>query len=216
MARSRASRRSRHRDALCAGRRHSGRILEPSARGRDTADTVGDSVHRPAARYRGEFLARAGAASRGARHQEPGAGRRCAAFCLRRARLGRRHHRACAIGVWLCLGRRRRRHRGGGGDLGVGIAAGAFHRRNPARPRPRRRVGKSHGGDPGRARRGRCRTAARPHGRSDAFHRRHRAGAAHLSDRPRRGDQAKGAGCGHTSARRRRSDLHRRADRARQ
>ena len=47
-------------------------------------------------RYRRQFLARAGAASHGARDPKPGAGGRRAAFCLRRARLDRRHHRAGA------------------------------------------------------------------------------------------------------------------------
>ena len=55
------------------------------------------------------------------RHQEPGAGRRCAAFCFRRAGLDRRYHRAGAVRVWLCLGRRRRRDRGRGGDLALGL-----------------------------------------------------------------------------------------------
>ena len=57
-------------------------------------------------------------------------------------------------------------------------------------------VGESRRRDPGGARRGRHRTAAGADGRADAFHRRHRAGAAHLSDRSRRGDQAQGAGRG--------------------
>ena len=51
---------------------------------------------------------------------------------------------------------------------------------------------------------------------ADPLHRRHREGAAHLSDRPRRGDQAQGAGRGQQGARRRRPDLHRGAGRARQ
>ena len=47
-------------------------------------------------RHRREFLAGARAASRRARDPKPGARRRRAAFRLRRARLDRRHHRACA------------------------------------------------------------------------------------------------------------------------
>ncbi len=47
-------------------------------------------------------------------------------------------------------------------------------------------VGKGHRRDQGGAGRGRCRAAAGAHGRIDALHRRHRAGAAHLPDRPRR------------------------------
>ena len=58
--------------------------------------------------------------------------------------------------------------------------------------------------------------AARPHGRADAFHRRHRKRAAHLPDRPRRGDQESRAGCRQQGARRRRPHLHRGAGRARQ
>ena len=46
-------------------------------------------------------------------------------------------------GLGYRLGRRRRRDRRRGGDLGAGLAAGALHRGNPARPRPRRRVGES-------------------------------------------------------------------------
>ena len=49
-----------------------------------------------------------GAASRRARHPEPGAGRRRAAFCLRRARLVRRHHRAGAVRARLLAGAMRR------------------------------------------------------------------------------------------------------------
>ena len=99
----------RHRAALCAGRRHPGRILEPPARGRRPADAVGDTLRGAGDRYRGEFLARAGAASHGARDPQPGAGGGRAAFRLRRARLDRRHHRAGADGLRLCLGRLRPR-----------------------------------------------------------------------------------------------------------
>ncbi len=89
----------RHRPALCAGRRHSGRILEPPARGRAAADHLGHPVHRAADRYRREFLARPGVASHRARDQEPGVGGRRAAFRIRRARLDRRHRRAGAFGA---------------------------------------------------------------------------------------------------------------------
>ncbi len=51
---------------------------------------------------------------------------------------------------------------------------------------------------------------------SNAFHRRHRQRAAHLSDRPRRGDQAHRAGGRQQGARRRRPDLYRSPGRARQ
>ncbi len=71
----------RYRDALRAGGRDSGRIIQPPARGCAAADAVGDPVHRTARRYRREFLARPRAAPRRARHQEPGTGRRRAAFC---------------------------------------------------------------------------------------------------------------------------------------
>ena len=62
--------------------------------GAAAADHLGHSLYRAAGRYRREFLARPGAASHRARHQEPGAGRRRAAFRIRRARLDRRHRRA--------------------------------------------------------------------------------------------------------------------------
>ena len=81
---------------------------------------------------------------------------------------------------------------------------------------PEGAVGKGHRRDPRGARRGRRRAPARAHGRADAFHRRHRQGAAHLPDRPRRGDQEDRAGSRHRGARRRRPHLHRRAGRARQ
>src|SRR5882672_2659936 len=64
--------------------------------------------------------------------------------------------------------------------------AGALHRRNTARPCPPRGVAESHSRDQRRARRGRCRTLKGSDGRLDALHRRHRAGAAHLSHRPHR------------------------------
>ena len=69
------------------------------------------------------------------------------------------------IGLGYCLGRCRRRDRRRRHDRAVGLAAGALHRRNPARPRPRRCGGEGHGRDQRRARRGRRRTAARAHGR---------------------------------------------------
>ena len=119
-------------------------------------------------------------------------------------------------GARLSVGRCRRRDRGRRDDLAAGPAAGALHRGNPARPRAGRRGGEGHRRDPGGARRGRGRAAARAHGRADAFHRRHRQSAAHLPDRPRRGDQANGAGGRQQGARRRRPDLYRGAGRARQ
>ena len=60
-----------------------------------------------------------GAASRGARHPKPGAGRRRAAFCLRRARLDRRHRRPRAVRARLCLGRCRGRDRRRDRDFGA-------------------------------------------------------------------------------------------------
>ena len=62
---------------------------------------------------------------------------------------------------------------------------------------PEGAVGKGHRRDPRGARRGRRRAPAGSHGRADAFHRRHRKGAAHLPDRPGRGDQEDRAGSGH-------------------
>ena len=79
-------------------------FLQPAARRRAAADAVGDPVRGAGDRYRREFLARPGAAPRRARHQEPGARRRCAAFRLRRAGLGRRHHRARASGLGYAWG----------------------------------------------------------------------------------------------------------------
>ena len=131
-----------HRAALRAGRRHPGRILEPPARGRAAADALGNSLRGAGDRYRGQFLARAGAASHGARDPKPGAGGRRAAFRLRRARLDRRHHRPGADRPRLCLGRLGRRHRGCRDDIDPRPAA----RRAPpskrcsiARRRARRR-----------------------------------------------------------------------------
>ena len=88
---------------------------------------------------------------------------------------------AAAIGVAVLISR-------------AGPAARALHHRNPARSRAGRRRRESHRRDQGGARRDRRRTLAGADGRLDAFHRRHRAGAAHLADRPHRGDQAQGAG----------------------
>ena len=117
-------------------------ILEPAARRRSPADALGDSLRGAGDRYRREFLARAGAASHGARDPKPGAGGGRAAFCLRRARFDRRHHRAGADRSRLCLGRFGRRHRGRRDDIDPGPAA----RRAPpskrcsiARRRARRR-----------------------------------------------------------------------------
>ena len=59
---------------------------------------------------------------------------------------------------------------------------------------PEGAVGEGHRRHPLGARRGRRRAPARAHGRADAFHRRHRQRAAHLPDRPRRGDQEDRAG----------------------
>ena len=64
--------------------------------GAAAADAVGDRLRGAGDRHRREFLARAGAASHGARDPKPGAGGRRAALCFRRARLDRRHHRAGA------------------------------------------------------------------------------------------------------------------------
>ena len=101
-----------HRPALCAGRRHSGRSLEPPARRRAAADHLGDPLRRAGDRHRREFLARPRAASRRARHQEPGARRRCAAFRLRRARFLRRHRRPHSRRPRLLVGRCGGRDRG--------------------------------------------------------------------------------------------------------
>ena len=108
-------------------------ILEPPARGRSPADALGDPLRGAGDRYRGEFLARAGAASHGARDPKPGAGGGRAAFRLRRARLHRRHHRAGADRPRLSLGRLGRRHRGRRDDIDPGPAARALHHRNAAR-----------------------------------------------------------------------------------
>src|ERR1700722_660790 len=110
-----------------------------------------------------------GAAPRRARHREPGAGGRCAAFCLRRDRLGRRDHRAGAIRARLPLGRRGGGDRRCGRDLAARPAAGALHRGNPARPRPRRRLGKGRERDPEGAGRGWGRAPAGPHGGTYPF-----------------------------------------------
>ena len=59
---------------------------------------------------------------------------------------------------------------------------------------PEGAVGAGRGRDQDRSRRGRRRTPEGADGRADALHRRHRAGSPHLSDRPRRTDQAAGAG----------------------
>src|SRR6266566_3063398 len=96
------------------------------------------------------------------------------------------------------------------------LAADALHGRNAGRPRTGRRGRASHRCDPDGAGRGRRRPLARPHGRADAFHRCHRKSAAYLSDRPRRGDQAQGAGGGQQGTGRRRPHLHRGSSRARQ
>jgi len=74
-------------------------------------DALGHSLRRAGDRYRCQFLARAGAASHGARDPKPGAGGRRAAFRLRRAWFDRGHRRAGADRPRLCLGRLGRRHR---------------------------------------------------------------------------------------------------------
>ena len=84
-------------------------VLWPPARRHAAADFVGDPVRGAADRHRRQSLARLRASSHRARHQKPGAGRRRAAFCLRRARLDRGHHWAGAVRARLRLGRRRRR-----------------------------------------------------------------------------------------------------------
>ena len=103
--------------------------------GAAAADALGDPLRGAGDRYRGEFLAGAGAASHGARDQKPGAGGRRAAFRLRRARLHRRHHRAGADRPRLCLGRLGRRHRGRRDDIDPGPAARPLHHRDAARSR---------------------------------------------------------------------------------
>ena len=62
-------------------------ILEPAARGRSPADAFRHCLRGAGDRHRGQLLARAGAASHRARDPQPGAGRRRAAFRLRRARI---------------------------------------------------------------------------------------------------------------------------------
>ena len=119
-------------------------------------------------------------------------------------------------GLGYALGRFGRRHRGCRDDIDPGPAARALHHRNAARPCAGGCVREGHRRHPRGARRGRRRAPARAHGRPDAFHRRHRKRAAHLPDRPRRGDQESRAGCRQQSTRRRRPHLHRRAGRARQ
>ena len=129
----------------------------------------------------------------------------------------RGHHRACAVGPRLCMGRRRR------GDRRLpilisllGLRLGRSTIETLLDRAPEGAGAKADRGDQGGARRDRCRTLAGADGRVDAFHRRHRAGAAHLSHRPHRGDQAPGAGRRHQRARRRRPDIHRGTGRARQ
>ena len=84
-----------------------------------------------------------------------------------------------------------RRHRGRRDDLDPGPAA---RRAPPSKPCSiaRRRASSEKAAAAIRAVPGvvGVERAARAHGRPDAFHRCHRQGAAHLSDRPRRGDQA--------------------------
>ena len=198
-----------HRPALSAGRRHSGRGLWPPARGHAAADHFGDPLRRARHRHRREFLARPRAAPRRARNAQPGARGRRAAFRLRRARLLRRHRRPHSRRPRLLVGRCGGRDRGGRHDRSVGPQDDARDRGNPARPCARGHCREGRRRDPRRAGRGRHRADARAHGRPHLLHRSDRQSAAHLSDRPRRGDQAQGASRRQRRARRCRPHLHR-------